>query len=175
MIFKCQVCSKREALEDFTHPCWSFQIPLSAILTPQGGAAGDAPLHLAHLLTIKTQSSALPKPHRQPRIQHWHSLHKPRLVPPCSDAAVPPHATSTRLNSISDWGLHGRGNAQCWKRFNSGGGSMLRRLKESFFSKPHYGRDVSVPVQSPHSGPPVRASHPVITPRPPAQGPHVPS
>ena len=29
-------------MEDFTHPLWSFQLPLSAILTPQGGGTEDA-------------------------------------------------------------------------------------------------------------------------------------
>ena len=49
-------------MEDFTHPLWSFQLPLSAILTPQGGGTEDAPLALAHLLAIKTQRSTLTKP-----------------------------------------------------------------------------------------------------------------
>ena len=36
---------------------------------------------------------------------------------------------------------------------------MLRRLRETFFSKPPYGRHVSVLVHSPHTGPPARACH----------------
>lgn len=162
MIFKCQACSKWEAVEDFTHPLWSFQLPLSAILTPQEGGTEDAPtgscsfIHHKNIEVWENHTDNLGSTTSTVSInQDW------RLHVPCSAGADwTPFLTGNSM---------GAGDAQCWKSFNVVGGiSMLRRLWETFFSKFPCGRHVSVLVYSPHTGPLARAFHPVITPRPPA-------
>lgn len=104
MIFKYQVCSKGEVLENFTHLSQSFQIPL--YLYPLGRRSRgcsttsciNSQKNAKRSILPSTQTHQDPPPGTTCINQDW-CLHFLTEQPP-------PHATLIRSNFISDQDLH---------------------------------------------------------------------